>query len=252
MDTDRQWQRWGHRDPYYAVLSHPMYRDGANRGAFLESGVAHFDSVRREFDRLHLPLDPAGTALDYGCGVGRVLGPMSRHFSHCCGLDVSGQMLAEASRNVDLSRTTLHLVRHGEPLPCLDQRALELVHSVLVFQHIPVKRGMAILRELLQSVRPGGKALLAMPIATTAPLRHALVRAQKSSRTLTALLRLATLRKGAFEPVMQMDIYPVGELLELFVEVGMEVRLVRPSRDADASLIQATWYLARPQPPASP
>ena len=81
-DTDRDWQQFGQTDPYWAVITVDDYRkdnltaDGLDR--FYDSGETHvrwfFDVVRRHIDEGFAPR----SALDFGCGVGRLALPLAR------------------------------------------------------------------------------------------------------------------------------------------------------------------------------
>ncbi|MDP7236342.1 MAG: methyltransferase domain-containing protein, partial [Candidatus Latescibacteria bacterium] len=63
---------------------------------FFASGEQNFLHMREGFDRLSIPLTPEGKALDYGCGVGRVLKPFGQYFQQAVGIDVSRAMVEDA------------------------------------------------------------------------------------------------------------------------------------------------------------
>src|SRR5690606_30137204 len=101
MDTDNEWEEWNKTDPYFSVLTNPKFRRQVlteeAREEFFNSGREDINKVMA-ICRQHL--DPAFTprrALDFGCGVGRLVVPLSRLAAQVVGLDVSQSMLAEAS-----------------------------------------------------------------------------------------------------------------------------------------------------------
>jgi len=160
MSTDTAWEEWGRRDPYYGVITDPKFRSsGMNdqtRQAFFESGRWHvghvLEAIRRHIDPQFSP----SRVLDFGCGVGRVLIPFSAVAQEVIGLDVSPSMLLEAKRNCDENCVTnAHLQLSDDTLSTLAGR-FDLIHSCIVFQHIPVERGRAIFFKLLQHLIPGG------------------------------------------------------------------------------------------------
>jgi len=83
-----------------------------------------------------------GTALEIGCGVGRLLLPLARRFALAVGVDVSAEMIRRAGRNAaDLGIRNVEWVLANEPAAVLGQRAdlagkVDLVYSLLVFQHL--------------------------------------------------------------------------------------------------------------------
>src|SRR3954469_547208 len=103
-DSDEDWERFGRTDPYFAVLTAPEFHgqlSDAERAKFFDSGEAHVERVIAIIrDRLDPGFAPR-TALDFGCGVGRLLIPLAKRCDEVAGVDVSPSMLAEARRNCD-------------------------------------------------------------------------------------------------------------------------------------------------------
>jgi SAM-dependent methyltransferase len=164
LSTDEAWEAWGQRDPYYGVLTDPRYRRGAltdeARAEFFASGRKHMEHVLRMI-RSHADPDfNPRSVLDFGCGVGRLLVPFASIADDVVGIDVSPSMLAEARRNCDaLGASAVKLVSTDDELDGLGGR-FDLVHSYIVFQHIPTERGMAILPRLLRHLAPAGAGAL--------------------------------------------------------------------------------------------
>lgn len=160
MKTDRAWQVWGARDPYFAVLTHDRYRSSRlgpeDREAFFDSGRAHVAAVLEAVASLGGPDLGRRRVLDFGCGVGRLVVPFAAAFDGVTGVDVSAPMLEEARENcrraglgnVDLVATEAFL---GS-----DRADYDLLHSSLVFQHIRPAQGERLLTALLARVAPDG------------------------------------------------------------------------------------------------
>ncbi len=96
-------------------------------------------------------------ALEIGCGPGRLIKPMSRHFEEITGIDVSDEMIrlaAERLRGVPNAR-----VHHtsGTDLALFEDDFFDFVYSYAVFQHIPSREVvMRYLGEAVRVLRPGG------------------------------------------------------------------------------------------------
>jgi trans-aconitate methyltransferase len=209
--TDEHWRAWGERDPYFAVLSDPRFR-GRPRGEvlaeFFASGEAHIARIlaviRSRLDERFAPR----SALDFGCGVGRTTIPLAR-LCPTLGVDVSEAMLEEARRNAAAAGVEARFTHDitGEH---------DLVHSVLVFQHIPMQRGLPLARRLLECVGPRGVAALHFvyrsdkrPLATLANrLRHRFSVVHYATNVFR--------RRPLLDPPMQMNPYALDALLELF------------------------------------
>jgi SAM-dependent methyltransferase len=160
MSTDDDWEAWGRRDPYFGVITDPKFRrdrmtEEAKR-EFFESGRVHADYVlamiRRHIDAGFAP----GSILDFGCGVGRLLIPFAAIANEVVGVDVSPSMLTEARKNCDARGLgTVRLAVSSDDLSAL-AGTFDLVHSFIVFQHVPAERGAAIFGALLRHIAPGG------------------------------------------------------------------------------------------------
>jgi SAM-dependent methyltransferase len=151
-DTDLDWRYIAKHQPYHGVLSNPQYLDpdaGALR-EFFETGeldVGHLDAIfRRQFG----DFSPR-TALDFGCGVGRLLIPMARKAGHAFGVDVADDMLKLAEHHCREAGVSFEL---ANTIP--EGRHFDWVNSVIVFQHIPPARGYALIRALWNAVAAGG------------------------------------------------------------------------------------------------
>ena len=99
----------------------------------------------------------AWRALEIGCGPGRLMKPMSRHFGEIHGVDVSDEMIARARQNL---REIPHAHAHatsGADLAAFADDSFDLVYSYAVFQHIPSRDVvMQYLREARRVLKPGG------------------------------------------------------------------------------------------------
>ncbi len=225
-NSDHNWRLWGERAPYYAVLTHPRFRgDGIeeNRREFFESGeafVSHWlAQVERYFGNL-----PRGRALDFGCGVGRLTIPLSDHFGNVVGLDISPAMLEEARRNSD--ERQIDYLMSDDTLSQVEG-SFDFVNSCIVLQHIPVKRGMVILDELLARIRPGGGCVIQLStrrnLSRWRKLHYGIRHSVPGGQIVMNLLG----GRAADTPVMQMNEYPLDGVLRLFHQHGIHEMLVR-------------------------
>jgi cyclopropane fatty-acyl-phospholipid synthase-like methyltransferase len=171
MSTDIAWEEWGRRDPYFGVITDPQFRRSEinehSKREFFESGESHVHGVLATIRRYLDPGFTPKTALDFGCGVGRLLIPFARVVDEVVGLDVSASMLQEARRNCDEhGLRNVRLLGSNDLLSTLTG-SFDLIHSCIVFQHIPAERGRAIFAKLLQHLRPGGIAAIQLTYSKT-------------------------------------------------------------------------------------
>jgi SAM-dependent methyltransferase len=84
------------------------------------------------------PATPAQTrtAVEIGCGLGRICRALSERFDTVIGYDISAEMLQQAKAVVEGRQVDLRLT-DGASLPGMDDGAADLVVTFTVFQHIP-------------------------------------------------------------------------------------------------------------------
>jgi SAM-dependent methyltransferase len=243
MSTDVDWEQWGRKDPYFGVLTQEKFRSLAlteeARREFFESGSMHVNHVLAAC-RHHLD---AGFAprrvLDFGCGVGRLVIPFAAVAEQVVGLDVSDSMLEEARRNcAEQAIRNVSLLKSDDTLSAV-QGPFDLIHSFIVFQHIPVERGKRLFVELLSHLAEGGIAAVQFSYSKTAfaasgGLPPTLSARQKLTRKVQRRVRIwrravaAALDIAAgrspprLDPGMQMNPYNVNELLFSIQAMGVQ------------------------------
>ena len=103
-----------------------------------------------------LALEPSAEALEIGCGLGRLLKPLSERVGRATGVDISGEMI-ERAREALAGRPNVRLLRTEGDLPETPDASLDLVYSFVVFQHVPSKAAVSrYLAEAARALRSGG------------------------------------------------------------------------------------------------
>jgi SAM-dependent methyltransferase len=201
--------------------------DPESRRRFFESGRAHLDEV---LQTVHRHLDPAfrpPRALDFGCGVGRVTIPLAAVVSSVVGVDVSPSMLREAAENCKREgRSNVTWVLADDALSGVTGR-FDFIHSFIVFQHIPPRRGEAILRRLIELLDSGGIAALHFTYRTRGSRLRAVRRWIRGSVPLVHPLLNLIQGRNMGDPLMRMHDYRLDRLFRILQETGCETCVVR-------------------------
>ena len=154
----RDWNRRARSDaPYYVALG----RRGQSWEEFLSGGADLVLGLEKELSRLANPSSESRRALEIGCGPGRLLLPLSRHFSEIHGIDVSPAMAQLAERNLaGIPHAHVH-ASDGTDLAPFTNQYFDFVYSYAVFQHIPSRQVVLnYLQETRRVLKPGGIARL--------------------------------------------------------------------------------------------
>ena len=102
-------------------------------------------------------------ALEIGCGIGRLMVPLSSRVRSLVGTDVSPGMISAATRRLEgLSNTRVQLTT-GQNLSEFDSDSMDLIYSVDAFPYV-VLSGQALVKryfsEVRRLLRPGGDFVL--------------------------------------------------------------------------------------------
>lgn len=151
-----EWDRRARENAYHYIASD---HDEWSEEDFDRSGRESVQGVVVEdLDRIAGGRDPKTmTALEIGCGAGRMTRALAEIFGQVHAVDVSGEMIEKArARLADLDNVHLHHT-NGVDLTALGDAEIDFAMSFVVFQHIPeldVIRGY--ITEVARRLRPGG------------------------------------------------------------------------------------------------
>jgi len=127
MTLDR-WDNFARDDAFYYIWTDFK----GDEKEFWESGRKVAEDILSTVRELCGGFD---TVVEIGCGVGRVLIPMTSYFQCCVGVDISSNMLERLHGYSD----KMHVgdkIRTFSPDQEWDTLQADLVYSLLVFQHI--------------------------------------------------------------------------------------------------------------------
>ncbi|MEW6168624.1 MAG: class I SAM-dependent methyltransferase [Pseudomonadota bacterium] len=217
MSTDRDWEEWGSADPYFGVCSDDTYRrsnlTSQAREQFFRSGEAH---IRNVIARLHEHFDSTFTphsALDFGCGVGRLTIPLAMRANQVLGIDISRSMIEEAVRNCDEAGIDNVSFAISDDALSAAPWKFDIVHTNIVLQHIPWRRGRRIIQQLADRVEKNGYLCAQVLTRCSSPvLIRRLVKLRYAIPALNWTRNLLR-RRPAFEPAMQLHVYDLKSII---------------------------------------
>jgi SAM-dependent methyltransferase len=152
----RYWDARAREDAFFFVDSRQTYRSHDPDGFW-----AVADAVDSLLEGLGVELRDTDTALEIGCGVGRITRVLAARAGRVVALDISAEMLARArGHNADLHNVEW-LLGDGVSLAGVASGSVDACVSVVVFQHMPdPSLTLGYVREVGRTLRPGGWAAL--------------------------------------------------------------------------------------------
>lgn len=126
---------------------------------YVESSLTTYSPIVTMARFYGIRFDPSTKVLDFGCGVGRQLMPLTRHFP-------DAQYFA-----FDVDPSSIEFIRKSYPTVNADvngfmpplksaEKEMDLVYSVSTFSHFDLPTQSAWLTELFRITKPGGLVLL--------------------------------------------------------------------------------------------
>ena len=128
---------------------------------FFATATEVINGIESELRRVPLPQRSTWKALEIGCGPGRLMRPLSRHFAEIHGVDVSDEMIALARERLRDTPNAYPHLNDGDSLGEFPDETFDVVYSYAVFQHLPRRDVItAYMREIQRVLKIGGLARL--------------------------------------------------------------------------------------------
>jgi SAM-dependent methyltransferase len=240
----RDWEDLSRIDPLWAVLSDPSKRFGNwEPEEFFASGRRDIDDFMDVCARHALPHGHA-TALDFGCGAGRLTRALSTRFDRCIGVDISEPMV-ELARDFNRDRSgCTFAVNESDDLSRFEDASFDFVVSHITLQHVPGRdRILGYIREFVRVLRPGGAVVFQLP--SSIPMRY---RPQLARRLYGGLRSLGvpaqTLHRRLRLQPMRMSAVSTDDVSHALRQAGASVFELEIYRDG-AGIVSAGYYATR-------
>ncbi len=156
----REWDDIARENAFYGIASWDEFADGRgiDEQRFWRSGAVLADNLLA-----HLGLDEAGalTAVEIGCGNGRVTHRLAERFRAVWALDISPEMIARAKARWQALDNVCFVVGSGADLEPVATVSADVVLSFITLHHVTEPAVvLSYLRETGRVLKPGGRALL--------------------------------------------------------------------------------------------
>jgi len=163
QELQENWHEFGRRDPLWAILTYPEKRGGKwDREEFFASGRDEILDVLRQAQDLGFAVRRQ-SALDFGCGVGRLTQALCEWFERCCGVDIAPSMIELAREYNRRGPQCEYFLNPRDDLRIFPDDSFDLVYSNRVLQHMRPQYSKSYIREFVRVVRPGGLVVFQIP-----------------------------------------------------------------------------------------
>jgi len=249
-DTDSDWKVIAETQPFWGVLSREEFRGNAldpeQLGRFMESGEQFirnlFGLIRKHLVDQFAPK----RALDFGCGVGRLLIPLARRTQEAVGVDIAPAMLDLCRKHADaagISNIELHV---SDDQLSKVEGPFDLVNTHIVLQHIPPERGYRIIQSMIDKLAVGGVGSIQVTYAKSmAFLTHEQSRALYYRREGGTIVSLVETGWTPPEGTITMYDYDLNEVFALVSRFAGRPMITLPTSDDNHLGLHMVFVKAR-------
>lgn len=225
-ELKENWDKFGKTDPLWSIVSEDDRKGNKwEIEEFFATGEKEIERLLTYLASQNIEL-PKGQALDFGCGIGRVTQPMSRHFEVCHGVDIAPTMIELANHyNQQGDKCQFHL-NEREDLKLFADGSMNFIYCVITFQNMAPRYTKKYIGEFLRLIAPNGLILFQVP---SRPLN---LRLKIKQRVPQFLLKQFYRLKYRQAPVMELHGIPKEEIVSLVTHHGGTILHIKEDRRA--------------------
>jgi SAM-dependent methyltransferase len=218
-DVRKGWEKWGKTDPMYAILTIPdKLGNKWNREEFFRSGEEEIRGLLEYFESTGIPIH-YGTALDFGCGIGRLSQALAAHFDKVYGVDISSTMVDNARAFNRFGPRVEYHVNEKNDLSLFPDNTFDLVYTIITLQHLEPRYIAGYIREFIRTVKIEG--ILVFQVPSRIKTGHLLLPSPEKSST-----------ANREEPFREMFGIKKEEVVALLQEKHMQIFAIKDDHSA--------------------
>jgi ubiquinone/menaquinone biosynthesis C-methylase UbiE len=212
----RNWEGLGEKDAFWAVMTSPTKINNKwVKKEFFDSGSSWINQLFSELNLAEkINFD---SALDFGCGPGRLTQALAKRFKSVTGVDISSSMIEKANALNQFKDSCKYLVNNTDDLSQLPSNQFDFVLTFITLQHISPNYTLNYIKEFKRVIKDDGYIFFNLP--TQPPYFLHLLLKVIGSRGVN-LIRMIYYRK---REVIEMHWIEEEKMREFFAENGLKV-----------------------------
>jgi len=152
----KNWENLARNDPLWAIVAdHPETGHHWDFAEFFTTGVGAINGIADELVAHGVEV-ALGSAIDFGCGYGRLTQALADRFAEVIGVDCAESMLKGARQHNRHGDRVRYVHNECPDLQVFPDASFDLLMSLIVLQHMRQDYQAGYLREFVRVLRPGG------------------------------------------------------------------------------------------------
>jgi len=162
-EVQQYWDRQAHADPMWAILTDPAKAGGRwDADEFFATGTREIGVVMAQTTVWGKPV-ARRTALDFGCGIGRLSQALADHFDQVYGVDISQKMIEVARGHNRKGSRVEYQCNPVTNLGKFETGSIDMIYSWITLQHVRPRYAAQYMQEFLRVLAPSGLLLFQYP-----------------------------------------------------------------------------------------
>jgi len=162
-EVQQYWDRQAHADPMWAILTDPAKAGGRwDADEFFATGVHDVAVVMEQAAGWGAPASRR-SALDFGCGIGRLSQALAGHFDQVYGVDISPKMIELAAQYNRNGERVEYRCNQANDLSSFADGSIDMILSWITLQHLRPRDSRRYISEFLRALAPGGLLVFQYP-----------------------------------------------------------------------------------------
>ncbi len=244
----KSWEELAIIDPFYAILTREnKFGKRWEKEEFYKTGRIQVDGIFQFLQAKNISVNWE-SALDYGCGVGRLSEALADSFRNVLGLDFSREMISLANSNKKHSNIEYSVIS-GDSLSNLESNTLDFTISYITLQHNLPGIQLKLIKELLRVTKSNG--VLIFDIAEKRGILNYFynlvwrISPRVGNHVLYILQRLGWITKGYYKEGASFQIYTIKrkKIEKIFRKEGRNFLFVASNEPNSKMLGGGSFYI---------
>jgi len=147
----------------WAILTDPAKAGGRwDADEFFATGVREVGALMEQAAAWRKPI-ARRSALDFGCGIGRLSQALADHFDRVYGVDISPKMIELAQQHNRKGARVEYLCSAAGDLSHFADGSIDMILSWITLQHMRPRYARRYIQEFLRVLAPGGLLVFQYP-----------------------------------------------------------------------------------------
>lgn len=163
--TQENWNKFGQTDPLWSILTEDKQKNNQwDMQKFFASGKNEMARVYQTAEKIPVKIN-FGTALDFGCGAGRLSQALADKFKEVHGVDIASSMidLANKYKEINAKNNCYFHLNTQDDLSIFQNNFFDFIYSNITLQHMENRYSQKYIIDFIKKLKPNGLLIFQIP-----------------------------------------------------------------------------------------